>query len=220
MAFTDTNIPLVNKKVWQPMTPTPALSAAGACFITDVFEQGNLGMALVNATTHYMYHHDEDAWVQIPSGALAGTFGAGTCGTRMRWSATYTATAGSTTTVTTSTILSGIAKGRTISFLTGANAGKESIVTDVYVTPGTNTVITFNALAGAVANTDTFIIDSGLYIVLNGGTLAAGILKSYDPLTAIRTSLTQTGLPGTINVDAKLVATPSNEAFATGTATA
>ena len=220
MAFTSTNIPLVHKKVWQPMTPTPIISGAGSCFITDVFEQGNLWLALVNATTHYMYHHDEDAWVQIPSGALAGTFGAGTCGTRMRWSATYTATAWSTTTLTTSTILNGIAKGRTIRFLTGANAGKQSLVTDVYVTPWTNTVITFDALPWAVANTDTFIIDSWLYIILNGGTVAANIFKSYDPLTGIWAALTTTGLPATIGTDAKMVCTPSNEAFATGTATA
>lgn len=135
MTFTSTNIPLIHKKTWQPMTPTPIISGAGSCFITDVFEKGNLGLALINATTHYMYHHDEDAWVQIPTASLAGTFGAGTCGTRMRWSATYTATAGSTITVTTSTILSGIAKDRTIRFLTGANAGRQSTVTDVYVTP-------------------------------------------------------------------------------------
>ena len=64
------------------------------------------------------------------------------------------------------------------------------------------------------------MIDSGLYIVLNGGTVAANIFKSYDPLTGIWTALTTTGLPATIGTDAKMVCTPSNEAFATGTATA
>lgn len=61
---------------------------------------------MASATVHYLYHHDEDAWVQIPSGALAGTFGAGSCGTKHKWSATLTANGGSTTTATTAAAIS------------------------------------------------------------------------------------------------------------------
>ncbi len=39
-------------------------------------------MYVLSATVQYLYHFDEDAWVQIASGALAGTFGAGACGAR------------------------------------------------------------------------------------------------------------------------------------------
>ncbi len=67
MAFTDTNIPLIHKKVWQPMTPAPIASVAGCCVTTDVYENDNLALLLTNATIHYLYHHDEDAFVQIPS---------------------------------------------------------------------------------------------------------------------------------------------------------
>ena len=61
------------------MTPAPVASAAGSFFILDAKERDNLGLYVVNATTQYHYHHDEDAWVQIPSLALAGTFGAAAC---------------------------------------------------------------------------------------------------------------------------------------------
>jgi hypothetical protein len=33
-------------------------------------------MFFASSTVHYLYHHDEDAWVQVTSGAFAGAFGA------------------------------------------------------------------------------------------------------------------------------------------------
>ena len=58
------------------MTPTPTASTAGSFVVTDVSEVLNLAIFVSSATVQYLYHHDGDAWVQIPSGALAGTFGA------------------------------------------------------------------------------------------------------------------------------------------------
>ena len=54
-------------------------------------ETGDLAMFVNSAVLQYLYHHDEDAWVQIPSGALAGTFGAGACGARHKRSNAVTA---------------------------------------------------------------------------------------------------------------------------------
>ena len=54
---------------------------------------------------------------------------------------------------------------------------------------------------------------------MNAGTIAAGIFKSYDPITGVWTSLTTTGLPATWGTDGRLVLTPSDDVFATGTAT-
>ena len=42
---------------------------------------------------------------------------------------------------------------------------------------------------------------------MNAGTIAAGIFKSYDPLTATWTTLSNTGLPATWGVDGKMVGT-------------
>ena len=67
---------------------------------------------------------------------MAGTFGAGSCGTRHKWSATLTANGGSTTTATVTANINGLAKGKTIRMLTGSQAGKESTVTNVLVNPG------------------------------------------------------------------------------------
>lgn len=220
MTVTNNNVKLVHRKEWQAMQSTPAATAAGSFVITDAKENDNLALFCLNATTHYLYHHDEDAWVQIPSMALAGTFGAGACGTRTRWSNTLTATGGTTTSITTTANVTGIANGKTIRFLTGALAGKETTVTGVIINPGGTSTLQFEAQTNAPVNADTFAIDTGRFIIMNGGTIAAGIFKSYDPLTGVITSLGTTGLPATWATDGKLVVTPSDDVFATGTATA
>ena len=214
------NIPLVHRKEWQMMTPAPAASAAGSFVVTDSKEHDNLAIYVVSATVHYLYHHDEDAWVQIPSGALAGTFGAGACGARSRFSTTITANGGSTTTATTATAITGLCRGKTIRFLTGANIGLQATITGVIINPGGTNTIQFAALPSAVANTDTFAIDTGRFYIMNAGTLAAGSFKNYDPLTGVWTTLSNTGLPATWGTDGKLVVTPSDRIMASGTATA
>lgn len=219
MTVTNQNIATVHRKEWQWMTPSPVASAAGSFVIVDPNENKNLALFVASATVQYLYAHDEDGWVQIPSLALAGTFGAGSCGGRTRWSNTITANGGSTTTATTTANITGLAVGRTIRFLTGANAGREAVVTGVIITPAGTSTLQFAALASAVVNTDTFVIDTGRFLVLNAGTLAAGSFKSFDPLTGVATSLAITGIPATLGTDAKLVITPSDDVFATGTAT-
>jgi len=219
MAVTNQNIPLVHRKEWQMMTPAPVASAAGSFVVVDPNESKNLALFVQTASVQYLYHHDEDSWVQIPSMALAGTFGAGACGARTRWSNLLTANGGSTTTATTTANITGLAIGRTIRFRTGANAGRDAVVTGVIINPAGTSTLQFDALPSAVVNTDTFVIDTGLFLVMSAGTIAAGIVKSYDPLTGVVTSLGTTGLPATWGTDGKLVTTPSDDAFATGTAT-
>ena len=160
------NIPLVHRKEWQMMTPAPVASAAGSFVVIDSKEEDNLALYVVSATVHYLYHHDEDAWVQIPSGALAGTFGAGACGARSRYSTTITANGGSTTTATTATAITGLCIGKTIRFLTGANIGREATITGAIINPGGTNTIQFAALPSAVANTDTFVVDTGRFYVV------------------------------------------------------
>ena len=202
------------------MTPCQNASAAWAFFVTDAKERDNTGMYVLSATIQHLYHFDEDAWVQIASGALAGTFGAGACGARWRWSNTLTANWGSTTTVTTATTINGLMNWGTIRFLTwtAGNIGKEVVVTNIMTVPGGTNVITFTpALPSVVANADTFKVDKGAYYIMNAGTTAAGIFKSYDPNTWVWTSLGTTNLPASWGTEWRLVSTPSDDVFATGT---
>ena len=224
MTITNRAVPLLHRKEWQMMTPAPVATAAGSFVIHDGADLDNLALLVASATTHYLYHHDEDAWVQIPSGALAGTFGAGACGARLRWSAPVTANGGTTTTITTTAAITSLAIGRTVRMLTGtaANVGKERTVASVLVTPGgTSTITLTSPLPSPVANADTFAVDVGRFAVLNAGTLAAGAFKFFDALTMTwGANLSITGLPATWGIDGKMISTPSHVAYATGTATA
>lgn len=214
------NVPKVHRKEFQFMTPAPVGSTAGMCVIADVKEYDNLALYLTGTITSYMYHHDEDAWVQLPSPALAGTFGAGTCGTRSRWSSTLTATAGSTTTAVVGNI-TGLCIGKTVRFLSGPNIGIDRVITGAVISPLNGAcTIQFAALPNAVANTHTMMIDTGRFWVLNAGTVGAGSFKFFDPLLGTwSANMTITNLPGTWGTDGKMVATPSDDVFATGTAT-
>lgn len=220
---TNQNIPLVHRKEWQMMTPAPVASAAGSFVVCDVYERDNLALFVQTASVHYLYHHDEDAWVQIPSLSLAGTFGAGATGARRRWSSTITATGGSTTTATTTAAINGLCIGKTVRFLTGSQAGQFTTITGAIIIPGGTSTIQFAALPGAIANTDTFVVETGRFYIVSAGTLAAGAFKSYCPLTGtVEAALSITSLPATLGTACRLVATPSGEiadAFATGTAT-
>lgn len=205
------------------MSPALLASGAGAFILKDPVGNRRNALYIGNATSQYIYDIEEDAWQQIPSFALAGTFGAGACGGWGLWSTTFTATTGgSTTKGITTTALSSLAKGRKIRFLTGANAGVEKTITAVKIIAGGNSELTFDtALGSAVSNGDTFAIDTGRYYIMNAGTIGAGIFKSYDPLTGVVTSLATANLPATWGTDGRIVGTPSYVgAFASGTATA
>lgn len=224
MPIVNRNIPGLDRKEWQMMTPAPVATAAGSFIIADDAE-GQFGLVLyvVNATTMYLYDHDEDGFVQIPapSPALGGTFGAGTCGARVRWSNTMTANGGTTTTATTTAAITGLCIGQKIRFLTGSQIGVEATITGVIIVPGGTSTIQFAAIGGAVVNTDTFVIDTGRFYILNAGTLATNSFRSFDPLTGTwSATLAFAGLPATIGTDGRMVSTPDLEVYASGTATA
>ena len=224
MTITNRAVPLLHRKEWQMMTPAPVATAAGSFVIHDVDDTDNLALLVASATVHYLYHHDEDAWVQIPSGALNSPFGAGACGARLRWSAPVTANGGTTTTITTTAAITSLAIGRTVRMLTGtaANVGQERTVASVLITPGgTSTMTVTPALPAAVAASDTCAVDVGRFAALSAGTLAAGSFKLFNPLTMTwGGNLSITGLPATWGTDGKMVATTSHETYAAGTATA
>ena len=136
MAITNNNKRVLDLKIWQPLNPVPTASAAGAFLVKDPLGIRRTALYVASSTAQYYYAVDEDSCLQLPSMALGGTFGAESCGAWCGRSNTVTATGGTTTTLTTTaTINSGIV-GRTITFLTGSNAGLSTTGTVVSVVPG------------------------------------------------------------------------------------
>lgn len=228
MAVSNNNVPLLDRKEWQMQTPAPSASVAGAFVVAPQSGNFNIAMYVVSATVQYLYHHDEDAWVQIPSGALAGTFGAGSCGEYHPWSNIYTAIGGTTTTVQVSAAafnLNGVCKGQTIEFISSdTNSGLRRTISDIDTSVGGSGTITLyldSAVSTVVLNTHTFRLTTGRFYIINAGLQAAGSFKVFDVATMTWTTRTQTGLPATISTDSRLVCAYNyNEIHATGTATA
>jgi hypothetical protein len=211
------------------MTPTPTASVAGALFIADQLGQRDVSMYWTAVASHWLYSHDRDAYMQIPSGAFAGTAGAGNCGIYHPWSINYTANGGSTTTVTvlsTTHNITGLAKGSTIEFISsGTNSGLRRKVVDVITNAGAgNVTLTLDsAVPTAVLNTHTFRLATGRFYVMNAGTVATGSWKVFDVATlAWQANLATTNLPATWGTDGKLAsayAVGANSNITTGTAT-
>lgn len=222
MATTNGNRKLLDLKRWEMCTPAPAASAAGSFIVSSRhFKQRQLYM--VNATTHYLYLPEEDGWVQTPSAALAGTFGAGACGTASAIGPTGTATGGSTTALNTNLALARDLRGYSVHITGGPGAGDVREIASNTV--GANGVITPTvAFSATITASSTYRLLTPRWYVLCAGTLAANAFKWYDLATNVWTAGTITGLPATVGTDGKLISTPSWMdtsflSFATGTAT-
>lgn len=230
MATTNGNRPILDLKKWEFCTPAPQATGA-AHFIISSRHYRQQQLLVTSNTVAQLYSPNEDAWINVPSPALAGSFGAGACGTAAAWStgatagvATLTATAGTSTTITTNQTLARDLRGYSVQFIGGTNAGKVKEIASNTI--GTNSVITFTSAEGvAFDNTSTFRLLTPNFFVVNAGALAAGAFKRYDFATNTWVTLSQTGFPATIGTDGRLIATPSwlldgFKSFATGTATA
>jgi hypothetical protein len=214
------NKKLTDRKEWQMMTPSPNASSTGSLIITeDYYGLGEYALLVVSSALQYLYSFAEDSWVSLPSASLAGTFGAGACGSVGRWSNVITATGGSTTTATIAINPTAAVKGKTIRFITGANSGLDATVTSINYVPGGTSTLKFSTLPFAVANNDTFVLDTQVFYVMSAGTLATGSFKSYDVFTSTWTNLAIAGLPATWGTDARMVATPSAHIYSSGAVT-
>jgi hypothetical protein len=231
MATTNGNRKILDLKRWEFCTPAPAATAAGV-FIASSRHYRQQQLFVVSATVHYLYSPLEDAWVQIPSGALAGTFAVGACGTATSVGPSGTASAGTTSTITTGLTLARDLRGYSIHITGGPNAGVTLPI--LSNTIGATSVITVATQASAFTASTTFRLMTPRWYVLNAitaaGTTTANVFKFYDfalnTWTAAETGATDGIAPAAvIGTDSKLIATPSwmgadYAAFATGTATA
>lgn len=213
MPITNGNRKILDAKRWEFMSPAPVATLAGACIASSRhYRQQQL--FITSNTTAYLYRPDEDGWIQIPSPALAGTFGAGVCATATGFSTgnavafSLTATAGTTTSITTTLPLARDLRGYSVQILAGPNAGEIKEIASNSI--GTNAVITFTAASGAAfSNATVYRLLTPTWYVIGAGTSAAGTFRKYDFATNTWVTLAQAGLPATIGTDSKLVATPS-----------
>lgn len=219
---------ILDLKRWEFCAPLPTATVA-ASFVVSSRHYRQQQLYVVSNTVAYIYQPNEDAFVQLASPALGGTFGAGACGAAAGFStgstvgaASLTATGGSTSTIITNQTLARDLRGYSVQILAGPNAG--STLTIVSNTIGSNATITVATQASAFTASTVYRLMTPVWYVLSAGTLASGIFKKYCFATNSWVTLTQTGLPATISTDSKLISTPSwidsdYVTFATGTAT-
>ena len=211
---TQNNVPILHRKEWQMMTPAPVTTAAGMFVISPGSGNQDKALYVTSATVQHLYYHSQDGFSQVPSGAIAGTFGAGACGAYTPWSITYTANGGSTTTVTVAAAthnINGFAEGETIEFISAGTAtGQRRKITNVRNNAGAGTItLTFDsAVATTILTSHTFRLSTGRFFVMGAGTTAAGSWKTFDNGTyAWQSNLSTTNLPGTNGTDSKAVST-------------
>ena len=201
------------------MTPSPATNVAGAFTITDPTGEDKSIVLVNGASVIYRYDSFQDGWQLLPNSGIAGTFAAGSCGTFQNIGASGTATAGTTTTITTGLTLNRSIKGYTIRITGGANAGLDRVI--LSNTLGVNSVITVSsAFPIAITSASTYKLLTGKYWFFNAGTTAVGF-SYYDRALNTWTARSVTGLPTAWGTDGRLCATTSayGTSFASGIAT-
>lgn len=205
---TNKNKQIVNRKEFQMMTPSPTASVAGSFIIKDCLGIKRTSILVTSASAHYVYSVVDDAWLQIPSAALTGTFGAGSCGTWTCWSNILTATGGTTSSLTLTTTIDDLCVGENIIFRSGTNLGKEVTVTSVKINPSdASFTINFSPTLSNAVTTETFQVSTGLYWMICAASNASGSMKTYDPLTGVITTVSTA--PASLGTDAKVTSTPS-----------
>lgn len=216
---------LLHRKALESVCPLPLTATAGSFICSDKFDliNGARAFYVAGASGIYMYEGQEDGWMTLPNSGIAGTFASGACGEFRGLGAmggvfTQTATAGTTTTITSNrTVVRSIANQR-IRVVAGTGVGYEGTVQSN--TLGANAVITVTPANGVAFDATTqYQVYSGSLWFFNAGTTAVGF-SVYDLATNAWTAKSVTGLPTAWGIDGALISTLGSAAsFATGTST-
>lgn len=183
---------VLDRKQWEPCCPLPAATAAGHFAIPTPARWYRPMMFLSQGTnTHYLYDVKEDAFIEIPGGTLGAHTGAST-GVFHPYGPSGTASAGSSTTLTTTLTIPTDLTGATIRLTGGTGAGQERTITSN--TFGANSVITTAAWSVTPDNTTTYVILSGRFYIL-AATGAAVVWKYFDIATNAWTAKSTTSGP-------------------------
>lgn len=208
----------LDRKQWEMCNYAPVITTVGS-FVVSSNLHDQYQYYITGTTLAYVYDPFEDGWMSLPSPAMGGTFGAGSCGARHPWGPRGLATAGTTTSFTTNLNIQRNLKGYSVRILAGPNAGQT--VTIKSNTVGTNAVITIDQTMGvAFTSASEFVLLTGRVWYLNAGTQGAATFKYYCTALNTWTAAAFANLPATIATDGRLIATPGYlEDFAIGTAT-
>ena len=223
---------MLHRKAAEYCAPNPVGNTGAGTFIvsdkSNMIPEHDIAYYVGGASAIWNYNADQDAWIQLPNSGIAGTFAAGSCGEFRAISApagniTNTASAGTTTTLTTALTLTRSLKGCEVRVVEGAGAGYVGIVKSN--TLGANAIITVETASGtAFANTSKYQIFGGSLWFFNAGTAAVGF-SVYDRATNTWTARSVTSLPTAWGTDAQLVSTPGRSSnngsgFVNGTSVA
>ena len=201
----------VHRKIWEPIfTPLPANMAAGCGFAKDRLNlgDGNQCYFFVGVSAIYQFAAAEEGFGQLPNSGSAGTFGAGAAGFHHPGGPTGTASAGTTTSLTTTLTLPRDLRGYRIRVTGGTNAGQERII--ALNTLGANSVITVqDAFGAACDNTSVYAIYSGrLWFYVPGATSG---FNYYDFATNAWTARSVASGPAITANEGCLIGTPSQD---------
>lgn len=215
--------PHLHRMAWELAAVAPANTGAGSFVVSDKFDliNGAKAFIVLNYSAIYMYDGDVQGFIQLPNSGLTGTFGAGACGEFRALSApggafTQTATAGTTTTITTNRTIVRDCAGMRIRVIAGNGLGYDGTIASNTI--GANSVITVSTPSGTAFNATTQyqIFGGSLWVQGAGASAGFGV---YDRITNTWTARAATGL--TWGTDGQLVSTIGAQgSFATGTATA
>lgn len=226
MAITIKVKKMLHRKSMEMCTPVPVTNAAGHFFCGDrggLMPQRDCNYLVAGVSAVYNYNADEDAWALLPASGATGTFAAGACGEFRALGAMggvqdQTATAGTTTTLTTNRTITRNLVGSKIRVISGTGVGYEGTVASNTI--GANSVITVTPASSVAFNSTTvFRVWSGSLWFFNAGTAAVGF-SVYDRATNAWTTKSVTNLPGAWGTTGQLVSTESLAGtFETGTST-
>ena len=215
--------PILHRKQWA-MCATPLSGAISGSSCVKNRLQDQLVYWFRGQSNLDLYNPNQDAWANMPPPG-AGTFSAGACTEASAIGPSGTATAGSSTTLTTNLTLPIDLRGYTIRITGGPGAG--DVRTIASNTLGVNSVITVTSpFSTPITSSSTYTLLTGRVYLFGGGTLGGSSFRVFDYALQTYSSLSVTGLPATFGSDGFLFATPSIvdlgevNSYATGTATA
>ena len=222
---------MLHRKSAEYCTPIPAGNTVAGSFVvsdkSSLLPSHDAAYYVGGVMSIWNYNADQDAWAQIPNSGIAGTFGAGACGEFRAISAlggniTQTATAGTTTTLTTNQPIIRDLVGCKLRAVGGTGIGYVGVVSKN--TLGANAIITVSpANDVAFDSTTQFQVFGGSLWFFNAGSGAVGF-SVYDRATNAWTAKSVTNLPTTWGTDGQLLSTPGmtsngGNGFVNGTAT-
>ena len=204
---------MLHKKTPEYMTPLAAGNTVAGGFILsdrDGFLEDNDCVYVGGASTIWNYQGNEDSWMQLPNSGVTGTFGAGACGALRpifapAGASSSTATAGTTTTITTSLNIVRKLADIPIRVISGTGVGYQGLITKN--TLGANSILTVSPASGVAFDATTvYQIMSGSVWVFCPGAGTVGF-SVYDKATNAWTARAVTNIPTTFGTDAVLVST-------------